>query len=334
MIAVAVVLVVEIHLLPGIFLRLSRSDCRTLERRKVGRPSSWSFELPSSSVSVISGVLLGGRGGNAQRGRCGWRDWDKNARTRESSAVLSPQRSMLEEIGFHRLAKLRLEVDEPENICLYAYDKSFDRITTKMEEPLQQLDHAKYNTTTSDDPVIQQLVSKNTATIYAPMSSSVSSCVPQDSSPINSVTVYENALDPPQDPPPPNPDNANEKIPHAPSINSATSLSLEAPYDNQNFAFQTVVETPPPPGIDPANPNPFYGPDEMEPLVSCGYRDWAFDLSVQEDENFIICVRTEVEAYLPGSGNPREGHGSVTIRALKDSCKLAQWTVPSILAGA
>lgn len=86
---------------------------------------------------------------------------------------------MLEEIEFHRLAKLRLEVDEPENMCvvllsimiicshtvkhsdsygrLFAYDKTFDRITTKTEKPLQQLDRIKYNTTTSDDPVIQQV---------------------------------------------------------------------------------------------------------------------------------------------------------------------------------
>ncbi|KAJ3760860.1 eukaryotic translation initiation factor 3 subunit D [Lentinula raphanica] len=336
---------------------------------------------------------FGGRGGNAQRGRRGWRDWDKNARTRESSVVISPQWSMLEEIEFHRLAKLRLEVDEPENIDsygrLYAYDKSFDRITTKTEKPLQQLDRIKYNTTTSDDPVIQQLVSKNTATIYTTdVILSVLMCAPRsvypwdivivregnslffdkrDGGPFDTVTVNENASDPPQDPPPPNPNNPNEKIPDAPSINSATSLSLEATYVNQNFAFQTVVETPPPPGIDLANPNPFYGPDETEPLASCGYRYRVFDLSVQEDENFKICVRTEVDAYLPGSGNPREGHGLVTIRALNEfdprasgaggapdwrtkldsqrgavvatemknnSCKLAKWTVQSILAGA
>lgn len=40
----------------------------------------------------------------------------QNNRTRESSVVISPQWSMLEEIEFHRLAKLRLEVDEPEEL--------------------------------------------------------------------------------------------------------------------------------------------------------------------------------------------------------------------------
>jgi translation initiation factor 3 subunit D len=42
---------------------------------------------------------------------------------------------------------------------LFAYDKSYDRITTKTEKPLQLVDRIKYNTTTSDDPVIQQVIS-------------------------------------------------------------------------------------------------------------------------------------------------------------------------------
>lgn len=40
---------------------------------------------------------------------------------------------------------------------LYAYDKSYDRVSTKTERPLHLVDRIKYNTTTSDDPVIQQV---------------------------------------------------------------------------------------------------------------------------------------------------------------------------------
>ena len=68
---------------------------------------------------------------------------------------------MLEEIEFHRLAKLRLEVDEPEELCFYlffhslaihqsifsetygrlfAYDKTYNCVTTKTEKPLQLVD--------------------------------------------------------------------------------------------------------------------------------------------------------------------------------------------------
>ncbi|KAF8732570.1 hypothetical protein AX14_004181 [Amanita brunnescens Koide BX004] len=113
-----------------------------------------------------------GRGGIAGRnainqrnaGRRGWRDWDKGNRARESSVVISPQWSMLEEIDFVRLSKLRLDVDEPEDLDMYgrifAYDKTYDRVTTKSERPLQATDRIKYNTTTSDDPIIQQVSSQ------------------------------------------------------------------------------------------------------------------------------------------------------------------------------
>ncbi|KIJ69870.1 hypothetical protein HYDPIDRAFT_184400 [Hydnomerulius pinastri MD-312] len=339
------------------------------------------------------GGFAGGRGAGAQRGgRRGWRDWEKNNRTRESSVAISPQWSMLEEVEFHRLAKLKLEVDEPEDIDTYgrvfAYEKSYDRITTKTERPLQLVDRIKYNTTTSDDPIIQQLAAKNTATVYATdVILSVLMCASRsvypwdivilregnnlfldkrDGGPFDTVTVNENASDPPQDPTPPNPNNPAEKtaVPETPSINSATSLSLEATYINQNFGFQSVQENV---AADFAHPNPFYGPDETDPLASCGYRYRVFDLGITEDEDIKICVRTEVDAYIAGQGNPAEGHGLVTIRALNEfdpraqgaggapdwrskldsqrgavvatemknnSCKLAKWTVQSVLAGA
>lgn len=40
---------------------------------------------------------------------------------------------------------------------LYPYDKAYDRVNTKNEKPLQIIDRIRYNTTTSDDPVIQQV---------------------------------------------------------------------------------------------------------------------------------------------------------------------------------
>jgi translation initiation factor 3 subunit D len=189
----------------------------------------------------------------------------------------------------------------------------------------------------------------------------------RDGGPFDTITVNENAADPPQDPVPPNPNNPAEKVvPEAPSINSATSLSLEATYINQNFGFQTVIESGTSTAVDFDQPNPFYGPDETEPLASCGYRYRLFDLGITEDEDLKICVRTEVDAFTLGQ-NAREGQGLVTIRALNEfdpraqgaggapdwrskldsqrgavvatemknnSCKLAKWTVQSVLAGA
>jgi len=301
---------------------------------------------------------------------------------------------MLEEIEFHRLAKLRLEVDEPEELDTYgrifAYDKTYDRVTTKTEKPLQLVDRIKYNPTTSDDPVIQQLASKNVGNVYTTdIILSVLMCAPRsvypwdivivregnnvffdkrDGGPFDTVSVNENAADPPQDPTAPNPNNPSEKpAVETAVINTTTSLSLEATYINQNFGFQTVIESPPPAPVDFAHPNPFYGPDETEPLASCGYRYRLFDLGITEDEDIRLCVRTEVDAYSPGQGNPKDGQGLVTIRALNEfdpraqgaggapdwrtkldaqrgavvatemknnSCKLAKWTVQSVLAGA
>lgn len=239
--------------------------------------------------------------------------------------------------------------------------------------------------------VFLQLAAKDTATVYTTDAIlSVLMCAPRsvypwdivilregnklffdkrDGGPFDTVTVNENASDPPQDPTAVNPNNPNEKVvvPETPSINTATSLSLEATYINQNFGFQSVIEKPPPPVIDLEKPNPFYGPDETEPLASCGYRYRLFDLGVTEDDDIKICVRTEVDAYSPGQGNPQLCQGLVTIRALNEfdsrsqgaggapdwrtkldsqrgavvatemknnSCKLAKWTVQSILAGA
>ncbi|KAG2141682.1 eukaryotic translation initiation factor 3 subunit D [Suillus cothurnatus] len=292
----------------------------------------------------------GGRGGfnnrgGAQRGgRKGWRDWEKTNRTRESSVAISPQWTMLEEIEFHRLAKLKLEVDEPEDIDTYG----------RTERPLQLVDRIKYNTTTSDDPVIQQLVSKNVANVYTTDAIlSVLMCAPRSVNPWDIVILREgnNLYFDKRDGGPF--DTVTTAVPEPPSINSATSLSLEATYINQNFGFQSVQENI---AADFAHPNPFYGPEETEPLASCGYRYRVFDLGITEDEDVKICIRTEVDAYVPGPGNPQEGHGLVTIRAggapdwrskldsqrgavvatemKNNSCKLAKWTVQSVLAGA
>ncbi|KAI0346895.1 translation initiation factor eIF-3 subunit D [Trametopsis cervina] len=367
-----------------------------LVRGRGGGRGAGGFSARGGAQRGGRGGFTPGRGGGGQRGaRRGWRDWEKSNRTREASVAISSEWHMLEEIEFHRLAKLRLEVDDPEDLetygRLFSYDKSYDRLVTKSEKPLQLVDRIKYNTTTSDDPVMQELAAKETATVYTTdVILSGLMCAPRsvypwdivivregnklffdkrDGGPFDTVTVNENAADPPQDPTPPNPNNPAEKSTTAEtlSINSATSLSLEATYINQNFGFQTVIETPPPPAVDLAKPNPFYGPDETEPLASCGYRYRVFDLGVTEDEDLKICVRTEVDAYSAGQGNPRLGQGLVTIRALNEfdpraagaggapdwrtkldsqrgavvatemknnSCKLAKWTVQSILAGA
>ncbi|KAK0206961.1 eukaryotic translation initiation factor 3 subunit D [Desarmillaria ectypa] len=310
------------------------------------------------------GGAQGGRGG----GRRNWRDWEKNNRARESSVVISPNWDLKEEIEFHRLAKLRLDVDEPEDIDsygrLYEYDKSYDRITTKNEKPLQILDRLKYNPTTSDDPVIQSLHAKQspdtiriytTDTILSVLMCATRSVYPwdiviirtknalfldkRDGGPFDTVTVNENATDPPTT--------------DGPTINTPLNLSLEATFINQNFGFQSVDERK---HVDLGHPNPFHPPEEREPLASCGYRYREFDLGINDEEDVKIVVRTEVDAVLPGSGyatiralneyEPKacgapdwrtkldSQRGAVVATEMKNnSAKLARWAVQALLAG-
>lgn len=161
------------------------------------------------------------------------------------------------------------------------------------------------------------------------------------------ITVNENATDPPLD--------------DKDSINSSSQLSVEATYVNQNFMFQTVKEDQ---VFDFEKANPFYSPEEAEPLASCGYRYRVFDLSVTEEENVKLALRTEVDAFQSGAGNNKElltirtlnefdprapgaggapdwrskldsQRGAVVATEMKNnSFKLARWAVQSILAGA
>jgi translation initiation factor 3 subunit D len=176
------------------------------------------------------------------------------------------------------------------------------------------------------------------------------------------ITVNENATDPPMDTEK-DKDKEKEKEKERDSLNSASALSLEATYVNQNFGFQVVREDAPP--LDFSKPNPFHGNEEVDPLASCGYRYRLFDVSINDSEDLKVAVRTEVDAYQPSTGKGEDGY--MTIRTLNEfdsraqgaggapdwrtkldsqrgavvatemknnSCKLARWVVQSILAGA
>lgn len=173
----------------------------------------------------------------------------------------------------------------------------------------------------------------------------------REGGPFDYITVNENAADPPADSDDPT------------NINSPASLSLEATYINQNFSSQVIAASTK--SYQPS-PNPFYSAeDETEPLASCLYRYRKFDLSISEDEELDIIVRTEVDAYqgkkdsfitvkalnefdprfAPGSGlggkaldwrkNLDTQKGAIVAGEMKNnSAKLARWAVQGVLAGA
>ena len=150
-------------------------------------------------------------------------------------------------------------------------------------------------------------------------------------------------------------------------LNTPSALSLEATFINQNFAFQAVKESTES-RVELEHPNPFYSPEETEPLASCGYRYRKFDLSITEDEDVSIVVRTEVDSFIKATGTGADTEDTlITIKILNEfdsrsqgsggapewrskldsqrgaviatemknnSSKLARWAVQSILAGA
>ena len=283
-----------------------------------------------------------GRGGAAARGgrRFGWKDWDKPQRTREASVTVGQDWEQLEEIDFSRLSKLRLEVEDPEDISsygtLYEYDRAYDRVSVRAEKALQSIDRIRYNPTTSDDPIIQEIANKDQAQIYmtdsilALLLCSTRSVYPwdiivtktaegkvffdkRDGGPFDFLTVNENAADPPIE----LGDKDTDAASRANQLNTPSALSLEATYVNQNFAFQVVNEKK---VHQLDNSNPFYSSDETEPLASCGFRYRKFNLSSEEEDPVELVVRTEVDAVLPATS----GKQFITIKSLNEFDSRAQ----------
>lgn len=177
----------------------------------------------------------------------------------------------------------------------------------------------------------------------------------RDNAALDMVTVNENAADAPLE--------ASEGSKD--SINQPTALAEEATYINHNFVNQVVVESDPQ-KVEMENENPFYNAaEETEPPASKAYKYRKFDLSTNEEDPVYLIVRTELDAVQKNATNGEDQF--LTVRALNEfdnkaqgsggaldwrsklvsqrgavvatemknnSCKLARWTVQSILAKA
>jgi len=171
---------------------------------------------------------------------------------------------------------------------------------------------------------------------------------------LDMVTVNENAADAPLE--------ASEGS--RDGLNQPGALAEEATYINHNFANQVVMENEN--KVKMAHDNPFYNEaEESEPPASKAYKYRKFDLSTTEDNPVYLIVRTELDAvqkntisgevqYLTvkalnefdskaqGSGGALDWRaklvtqrGAVVATEMKNnSCKLARWTIQSILARA
>ncbi|RKF64112.1 Eukaryotic translation initiation factor 3 subunit D [Erysiphe neolycopersici] len=177
----------------------------------------------------------------------------------------------------------------------------------------------------------------------------------RDNATLDMVTVNENAADAPMD--------ASEGSKDA--INQPSALAEEATYINHNFANQVMIENENK-KIEMPHENPFYNPaEETEPAASKAYKYRRFDLSLNDEDPVHLIVRTELDAVqknaisgedqfltikalnefdhkAQGSGGALDWRtklvsqrGAVVATEMKNnSCKLARWTVQSIMAHA
>ncbi|KZZ94834.1 eukaryotic translation initiation factor 3 [Moelleriella libera RCEF 2490] len=175
----------------------------------------------------------------------------------------------------------------------------------------------------------------------------------RDNATLDMVTVNENAADAPLDAA----DGGKE------GINMPSALAEEATYINHNFANQVVIESENS-KVAMSHANPFYNSSEdTDPPASKAYKYRRFDLSTNDEEPVYLVVRTEVDALqksavggddqtvtiralnefdskAQGSGGALDWRsklvtqrGAVVATEMKNnSCKLARWTVQSILS--
>ncbi|KAE9966771.1 hypothetical protein EG328_003693 [Venturia inaequalis] len=180
----------------------------------------------------------------------------------------------------------------------------------------------------------------------------------REGSSLDMVTVNENAADAPLEVSEGNKDN----------INNPGALMIEATHINHVFPIQVVTESDSPSARkDMPNEHPFYNAqEETDPPASKAYKYRRFDLSLAQDEEPLhLVVRTELDAVVnnavtgeeqhlvikalnefdnkaQGSGGALDwrtklssGRGAVVATEMKNnSCKLARWTIQSILAKA
>jgi len=292
-------------------------------------------------------------------------------KSREASVTVKDNWIVVEEMDFVRLSKLNLpNVAEPDDLLqcgsLEFYDKVYDRVNVKNEKPLQRIDRIFHTVTTTDDPVIRRLVKTEAkanvfvtdailATLMCAGRSAYSWDIvvqkiggkvfldKRDNTEFDLLTVSETSAEPPQE--------------EGTNLNSPRNLALEATFVNHNFSQQVLRQGQDSEKFRFDEENPFADQDEEGEVASVAYRYRRWDLG--NDLN-LIC-RCEIDAVQQGSNNEMQfinlkalnewdsrhsggvdwrqkldtQRGAVLANELKNNaCKLAKWTVQSILAGA
>eukprot|EP00123_Amoebidium_parasiticum_P009045 comp19189_c1_seq1/m.21899 comp19189_c1_seq1/g.21899 ORF comp19189_c1_seq1/g.21899 comp19189_c1_seq1/m.21899 type:complete len:559 (-) comp19189_c1_seq1:423-2099(-) len=338
------------------------ANARRFQRQQRKRES-----LHRTGMQKLSKDRKGGAGGGRwgdNRGGRGGRFFGhrREQRARDPSVEVKPDWEILEEIEFSRLSKLALDVNDPEDVitagAVEYYDKTYDRVSTKLTKPLSTSNKVFHNVTTTDDPIIRQLTSTDATVFATDAILATIMCCPRsvyswdivvqrvgnklffdkrDASTLDFLTVSETAQEPPSD-------DAENKM------NTPGNLAVEATYINQNFSQQVLK----PESYNFEEPNPFA--DEGEEVASVGYRYRKWDLG----DNINLIARTEVDAAMK---TPKGEVNFLSIKALNEydpkasgvdwrqkldsqkgavlatelknnNNKLAKWTCAALLSGA
>jgi len=294
-----------------------------------------------------------------------WGTFDVNApgnKKREASVAVKEDWNLLETFEFNSLNKTSVDAEpKSEDISTYGstefYDKNFDRLTSKLEKPLERTSKIFFNVTTTDDPVIKQLAMEESGNVFATdtilshLMTAPRSLYPwdiivtkvgtklffdkRDGSQFDSTTVNETSPEPPIE-------DGKE------GINSASSLSREATFVNQSFSQQILSKEG---GSHKfAKPNPFQSEGEVSAAVAYKYR--RFDMG----DDIKLVARCEVDGAAAGKNKDLllsikalnefdlkttdwrkkidTQRGAVFATELKNNAnKLAKWAAQSILAG-
>ncbi|KAJ3068797.1 hypothetical protein HDU98_008090 [Podochytrium sp. JEL0797] len=198
------------------------------------------------------------RGGYARRGGYGGGRYnDKVTRLRDASIAVGIDWKVMEEIEFTRLGKLYYEVGEPEDLSAHGkcnfFDKSYDRLTTKMEKrllPTAASNFTHVNPTASSDSMLQSYADQTEGRVVLGSADVIAALMccgksvygwdvvitktdnrvtfdKRDGGYFDLSTVNENATEPPVE-------NETE------SLNTPTFLAQEATLILQNYAAQVL----------------------------------------------------------------------------------------------
>jgi translation initiation factor 3 subunit D len=251
----------------------------------------------------------------------------RQERIRGPSVDIQSTWTLRDEMDLKTLEKAKhfLE-DEPTTLLscgsVFPFDKTYERVNTKNDRPLDKTDHAFPKVTTSDDPHIRAFASEGAANIFATdavlalLMACPRSVYPwdvvvnrvgnllffdkRDGSLFDYVTVGETALNPPDE------DQAD-------SINNKDALSKEATLINQAFSQQVLDKAQPPLVFekpDPFAPTAEEGAGE-EAVAPKGYVYRKWDLG----DGQVLIARCDIDGYVKGVRGTNE---LLTINALNE----------------